>query len=137
MGHYEEKSGYTFLCMTMVLSMGACGTDSDKKASTQQGTQETASEVFDGPHSAQMKLDLSKLVTKLADYKGIDVTISGNYDVTDDQVEQNLMSLLSYYGITGVEVKDRDTVQRMIMSRWIIPDISTGMHLMAVLRQTQ
>ena len=96
-----------FLCMTMVLSMGACGTDSDKKASTQQGTQETASEVFDGPHSAQMKLDLSKLVTKLADYKGIDVTISGNYDVTDDQVEQNLMSLLSYYGITGVEVKDR------------------------------
>ena len=93
--------------------------------------------VFDGPHSAQMKLDLSKLVTKLADYKGIDVTISGNYDVTDDQVEQNLMSLLSYYGITGVEVKDRDTVQRMIMSRWIIPDISTGMHLMAVLRQTQ
>lgn len=36
-----------FLCMTMVLSMGACGTDSDKKASTQQGTQETASEVFD------------------------------------------------------------------------------------------
>ena len=101
-----------FLCMTMVLSMGACGTDSDKKASTQQGTQETASEVFDGPHSAQMKLDLSKLVTKLADYKGIDVTITGNYDVTDDQVEQNLMSLLSYYGITGVEVKDRDTVQK-------------------------
>ena len=43
-----------FLCMTMVLSMGACGTDSDKKASTQQGTQETASEVFDGPHSAQI-----------------------------------------------------------------------------------
>ena len=82
------------------------------KKQVQQGTQETASEVFDGPHSAQMKLDLSKLVTKLADYKGIDVTISGNYDVTDDQVEQNLMSLLSYYGITGVEVKDRDTVQK-------------------------
>ena len=126
-----------FLCMTMVLSMGACGTDSDKKASTQQETQETASEVFDGPHSAQMKLDLSKLVTKLADYKGIDVTISGNYDVTDDQVEQNLMSLLSYYGITGVEVKDRDTVQKNDYVKVIIPDISTGMHLMAVLRQTQ
>ena len=43
----KKKSGYTFLCMTMVLSMGACGKDSDKKASTQQGTQETASEVFD------------------------------------------------------------------------------------------
>ena len=124
-----------FLCMTMVLSMGACGTDSDKKASTQQGTQETASEVFDGPHSAQMKLDLSKLVTKLADYKGIDVTITGNYDVTDDQVEQNLMSLLPYYGITGVETVI--PFKRMIMSRWIIPDILTGMHLMAVLRQTQ
>ena len=51
-------------------------------------------------------------MTKLADYKGIDVTITGNYDVTDDQVEQNLMSLLPYYGITGVEVKDRDTVQK-------------------------
>ena len=126
-----------FLCMTMVLSMGACGTDSDKKVSTQQGTQETASEVFDGPHSAQMKLDLSKLVTKLADYKGIDVTITGNYDVTDDQVEQNLMSLLPYYGITGVEVKAVIPFKRMIMSRWIIPDILTGMRLMAVLRQTQ
>lgn len=100
-----------FLCMTMVLSMGACA-KSDKKASTQQGTQETASEVFEGDHSAQIKLDLSKLVTKLADYKGMDITISGNYDVTDAQVEQNLLSLLPYYGITGVEVKDHDTVQK-------------------------
>lgn len=107
----KKKAVALFLCMAMACSMGACGTK-DTQSSTQQGTEETASEVFEGAHSAQMDLDLSKLVTKLADYKGIDVTITGNYDVTDKQVEQNILSLLPYYGITGVEVTDHDTVQK-------------------------
>ena len=89
-----------FLCAAMVMSMGACGKTANGEKSTEQTTQETASEVFSGSRSAQIDLDLEKLVTKLADYKGIDVTITGDYDVTDEQVEKNILSLLPYYGVT-------------------------------------
>lgn len=101
-----------FLCAAMVMSMGACGKTANGEKSTEQATQETASEVFSGSRSAQIDLDLEKLVTKLADYKGIDVTITGDYDVTDEQVEKNILSLLPYYGVTGVEVTDHDVVQK-------------------------
>lgn len=94
------------LCMTTALSFGACGNNNK-----QTDTQESASEVFDGKSSANMDINLEKQVTKLGDYKGIDVTIQGNYDVTDKQVEESILSLLPYYGITGVEVKDHDTVK--------------------------
>ena len=97
------------LCMTTILAFNGCG-----KAKTQDTEQSTekAQATYNGPSSAQMDIDLEKQVSKLADYKGIDVTISGNYDVKDEDVESNIMSLLPYYGITGIEIKDRDTVQK-------------------------
>ena len=97
------------LCMTTILAFNGCG-----KAKTQDTEQSTekAQATYNGPSSAQMDIDLEKQVSKLADYKGIDVTISGNYDVKDEDMERNIMSLLSYYGITGIEIKDRDTVQK-------------------------
>lgn len=101
-----------FLCAAMVMSLGACGKNGKTEHTTEQTTQETASEAFGGSRSAQIDLNLEKLVTKLVDYKGLDVTITGDYDVTDEQVEKNIMSLLPYYGITGVEVKDHDVVQK-------------------------
>lgn len=100
-----------FLCAAMTLSLGACGKGT-KENNTQAATEETASEAFNGPRSAQMDLDLAKLVKNLPEYKGIAVTITGNYDVSDDDVEKNILSLLPYYGVTGVEVKDHDTVQK-------------------------
>ena len=94
------------LCMTTVLAFNGCG--NAKTQDTEQST-ENAKVTYNGPSSAQMDIDLEKQVSKLADYKGIDVTISGNYDVTDEGVE--ILSLLPYYGIAGIEIKDRDTVQ--------------------------
>ena len=96
------------LCMTTVLAFNGCG--NAKTQDTEQST-ENAKVTYNGPSSAQMDIDLEKQVSKLADYKGIDVTISGNYDVTDEGVEKNILSLLPYYGIAGIEIKDRDTVQ--------------------------
>ena len=97
------------LCMTTILAFNGCG--NAKTQDTEQSTQ-SAKATYNGPSSAQMDIDLEKQVSKLADYKGIDVTISGNYDVTDEDVEKNMLSLLPYYGITGIEIKDRDTVQK-------------------------
>ncbi len=97
------------LCMTTIFAMTGCGNGSQK--GTESATESTAQETYNGVSSAQMDIDLSKLVTKLADYKGIDVTITGDYDVTDEQVNARTLALLNYRGVKGKEITDRDTVQ--------------------------
>ena len=104
----KKRTIAILLCMMTVLTFTGCGKN-DQNSGT-QGT-EAAAEEYNGPSSAQMDIDLEKQVKKLADYQKIDVTISGDYDVTDDQVEEYVLNLLPYYGISGIEVKDRDTVQ--------------------------
>ena len=64
------------LCMTTVFAMTGCGNGSQK--GTEAATESSVQETYNGPSSAQMDIDLSKQVTKLADYKGIDVTITGD-----------------------------------------------------------
>lgn len=97
------------LCMTTVFAMTGCGNGSQK--GTEAATESSVQETYNGPSSAQMDIDLSKQVTKLADYKGIDVTITGDYDVADEQVNERTLALLNYRGVKGAEVTDRDTVQ--------------------------
>lgn len=99
------------LCMTTVFAMtGMTGCGKDAQTGT-ESTQGVVQETYNGVSSAQMDIDLSKLVTKLADYKGIDVTITGDYDVTDEQVNARTLALLNYRGVKGKEITDRDTVQ--------------------------
>lgn len=99
------------LCMTTVFAMtGMTGCGKDAQTGT-ESTQGAVQETYNGVSSAQMDIDLSKLVTKLADYKGIDVTITGDYDVTDEQVNARTLALLNYRGVKGKEITDRDTVQ--------------------------
>ena len=97
------------LCMTTAFSFSACG-KGDGEKETQESTQK-AQATYKGPASVDIDIDLEKQVKKLPDYKNVKVTITGNYDVTDEQVESSLLSLLPYYGVTGVEIKDRDTVE--------------------------
>lgn len=104
----KKRTIAILLCMMTVLTFTGCGKNGQNSGT--QGT-EAAAEEYNGPSSAQMDIDLEKQVKKLADYQKIDVTISGDYDVTDDQVEEYVLNLLPYYGISGIEVKDRDTVQ--------------------------
>lgn len=107
----KKRTIAILLCMTTALVFAGCGKNA--QAGDTQSTQGTEAAVitYNGPSSAQMDIDLEKQVTKLADYDKIDVTISGDYEVTDDQVKEHTLSLLPYYGITGIEVKDRDTVK--------------------------
>ena len=104
----KKRTIAILLCMMTVLTFTGCGKNGQNSGT--QGT-EAAAEEYNGPSSAQMDIDLEKQVKNLADYQKIDVTISGDYDVTDDQVEEYVLNLLPYYGISGIEVKDRDTVQ--------------------------
>ena len=100
------------LCMTTVFAMTGCGNGSNGSLKgTEAATESSVQETYNGPSSAQMDIDLSKQVTKLADYKGIDVTITGDYDVTDEQVNERTLAFLNYRGVKGAEVTDRDTVQ--------------------------
>ncbi len=100
------------LCMTTVFAMTGCGNGSNgSQKGTEATTESSVQETYNGPSSAQMDIDLSKQVTKLADYKGIDVTITGDYDVTDEQVNERTLALLNYRGVKGAKVTDRDTVQ--------------------------
>lgn len=100
------------LCMTTIFAMTGCGNGSNgSQKGTEATTESSVQETYNGPSSAQMDIDLSKQVTKLADYKGIDVTITGDYDVTDEQVNERTLALLNYRGVKGAKVTDRDTVQ--------------------------
>lgn len=103
------------LCLAM-LGMTACGGSGGgdtQPAGTQQqtDTQQESTFTYEGARSAQMELDLEKQIGKLSDYNGIAVTITGNYDVTDENVETTLLQLLNYMGAGTTEVTDRDVVE--------------------------
>lgn len=99
------------LCLTMAAGLTACG--GGKTDDTQESTQDQAVSTltYDGARSAQMDIDLEKQITSLSDYNGIDVTITGDYDVTDENVESTLLQLLSYMGAGTTEVTDHDIVE--------------------------
>lgn len=107
----KKKIVAILLCMTTVLAFTGCSGNNGNGGTESGGGTQAAALAYNGPSSAQMDIDLKKQVKKLADYKKIEVTISGDYEVTDDQVKEHTLSLLPYYGISGIEVKDRDTVK--------------------------
>jgi trigger factor len=61
--------------------------------------------------SLDIEVDALSCVTTLADYVGIDVSLTGDYAVTDADVEDIIDSILSSAGIDTREVTDRTIVQ--------------------------
>ena len=72
------------LCLATVLSFSACGNEKDNTESTQ------AEESVNKVSSADIEIDPEKVVKELADYKNIQVTIGGDYDVTDEDVAEQI-----------------------------------------------
>jgi trigger factor len=93
--------------MTTALALVGCGSDAQDNTETESSAKSTET----GLESLHMDIDLETLVSELCDYKGIDLTITGDYEVADGDVEESILSLLPSYGVTGVEVTDHDTVQ--------------------------
>jgi trigger factor len=95
------------LCMTTAFALAGCGADAQGGTETES----SAKSSMTGLESVHMDLDLESLVSDLPDYNGIDLTITGDYGVADDDVESTILNLLPSYGITGIEVTDHDTVE--------------------------
>lgn len=78
------------------------------KSATEAGT-EAGSETM---RSGQFDIDYAKQVTKLADYSGIAITVSNDYEINDVLRRKYLTSVLtSYESDAYTTVTDRDTVE--------------------------
>ena len=102
------------------------------KSATEAGT-EAGSETM---RSGQFDIDYAKQVTKLADYSGVAITVSNDYEINDAAKQTYLTNVLQSYGADAY--KQSQTViqlQMAIMSRLITQDIRMAKHLMVVLLQ--
>lgn len=107
-----SKKNIAALAVGLALGLSACGgAEGDTQAETQTQSQAQETLTYEGERSAQMDIDLEKQIQSLSEYSGIPVTITGNYDVTDENVESTLLQLLSYMGANTTEVTDRDVVE--------------------------
>jgi FKBP-type peptidyl-prolyl cis-trans isomerase (trigger factor) len=109
------------LGMTMVFTAVGCGDskgDSTESSSTENnGTESTETETADtseedsGVSSIQMGVVPAEHVTELCDYSAVPVSLSSDYEVTDESVNEQVMEMLEAYGIAVKEVTDRTVVQ--------------------------
>lgn len=85
------------------------GINKNKKKSNAGATEtESGQEVM---RSGQFDIDYSKQVTELADYSAIPITVSSDYEVTDESKQTYLTNVLQSYGADAYQqVTDRDTV---------------------------
>lgn len=107
----KKRTLALLLCMATAATLTACG-DKDGAVGETEATEaveatETASE-YTGKRSGEFDLDYDKYVT-LADYSNIEVSISGDYDVDDTDVEDYITQMFDYYG-PYYEADDSKTV---------------------------
>ncbi len=80
----------TILCMTTLFGIVGC------KAEKRSG---------------QMDIDPQKQVKELCEYKGIELSLTGQYEVTDDMVQEAYVYLVQNSGLDMVEITDRTMIQ--------------------------
>jgi FKBP-type peptidyl-prolyl cis-trans isomerase (trigger factor) len=109
----KKKLAIAVLCAAMIISAGACGSN-DTNTETEGNTASAVDSTESGEatiSSLDIEVDAQACVTSLAEYKGITVSLTGDYAVTDDDVNDIISSILSSAGIDTREVTDRTTVQ--------------------------
>jgi trigger factor len=110
----KKKLAAAVLCAAMVISVSACGSSSDTNTEAEESTAvavESTESAEETVSSLDIEVDALACVTTLADYNGINVSLTGDYAVTDADVEDIIDSILSNAGIDTREVTDRTTVQ--------------------------
>lgn len=102
----KKKYLAVMLCMTAVLSLTACG-GKDSNTQSTEVAQKTVTK-----RSGEFDIKPSELVTKLADYSGVEISVEDTYEVTDEAAQKLLTYLISGYGGDAYpEITDRDTVE--------------------------
>ncbi len=112
----KKKLVVCVLSAALALSVGACG---NSQTDTESGTEtssasETGAETSNGTagvSSLDIEVDPEICVSSLADYSGIQVSLTGDYAVTDEDVEYIISTILANSGLDTREVTDRTTVQ--------------------------
>jgi trigger factor len=109
----KKKLAAAILCAAMVISVSACGSND-----TNTEMEESTAAVVDSTESGEaavssldIEVDALACVTSLAEYTGITVSLTGDYEVSDETVEYYITYLLSSAGLDTCEVTDRTTVQ--------------------------
>lgn len=118
----KKKAIALLLGVCMVCSLAACGGESKAdNAETAADNKDTAAENTENKKTAErtslpevasvdMDIDVEKLVSELCDYSKIPVTITGTYEVTDEQLDAIILSDLTACYANLQEVTDRDTI---------------------------
>jgi FKBP-type peptidyl-prolyl cis-trans isomerase (trigger factor) len=109
----KKKSAAAILCAAMVISVSACGSN-DTNTEMEESTAAAVDSTESGEaavSSLDIEVDALACVTSLAEYTGITVSLTGDYEVSDETVEYYVTYLLSNAGIDTREVTDRTTVQ--------------------------
>ncbi|MCD7708342.1 MAG: FKBP-type peptidyl-prolyl cis-trans isomerase [Clostridiales bacterium] len=116
----KKKMTILALATCAALAASGCGSSAGEDEDTQtaqaaeaetEADAEATALTYDGVRSEDIEIDLSEQVTSLCDYTGIDLEITGDYEVSDEYMEQCVLQLISYYGDGTAEVTDRDVVE--------------------------
>lgn len=90
-----------------IIALVAVISGKNKKDGSKSAT-EAGSETM---RSGQFDIDYAKQVTKLADYSGVAITVSNDYEINDTAKQTYLTNVLQSYGADAYkQVTDRDTV---------------------------
>lgn len=110
----KRKMLILLLCACMVCPLAACSKREGDTETTQNVGETNKASRTKAPDvsSINMGIDPKEHVGKLCDYKGIEVTITGKYEMTDEEIDEIILSDLSACGANLVEVTDRDTVEK-------------------------
>ncbi len=115
----KKKLVACLLCTALTLSLGACGSsqsDTDTEAGTEvaavnvEETTEDSSGSTDSVSSLDIEVDPEACVSSLADYSNIQVSLTDDYAVTDDDVDYIITNILANAGLDTREITDRTTV---------------------------
>lgn len=107
----KKKVLALLLCAAAALGMTACGDKGESADSTEtvEGTEQKDNENTPAVDLAKYNLNGKDYVT-LCDYSEIPVTITGNYDVTDEDVDGYLEQVFAYSGPFFKEDTTKTTV---------------------------
>ena len=108
----KNKILASVLCVALATGMVACGSDKKTDGTETSDAVTQSAGITSDKRSGEFDIDVTKQVTNLADYNGIPVTLSADYEVTEAAKNEYLTELLTMYGADAYkEVTDRTEVQ--------------------------
>ncbi len=111
--HFEMKkkaTGLLLLALTLAFSAGCANNATGNGTNATESVASTEQEAeTENPYKDEIRYNASDYVT-LGDYMGMEVTVEGNYDVTDDDIKEEVEMELSMMG-PDYQVPNREIVK--------------------------